>query len=616
MVMSDYRVDLRDVQFLLFEHLDVEQLLKYPKFQEFNLEMFEMIVEEGLKQAQEIAAPLGTLGDEKGVKFEDGKVEVPPEFVEAYKLYAEAGWIAGTADPEWGGQGMPLTVGAAVSEFFQGACFPLCSTGGLTTGVAGLIHAFGAEEMKKLYLEKLNSGQWAGTMCLTEPQAGSAVGDTLCKAVKDGDHYKLVGTKSFITSGDHNLTENIIHMVLARTEGAPAGIKGISLFLVPKHRVNPDGSLGEFNDVHCAGIEHKMGIHASPTCTLNFGDNDDCIGYLLGEECRGITYMFQMMNEARMMVGQQALGTAGTAYLNALEYTKERIQGVHITQMRNPDAPRVAIIEHPDIRRMLLMMKAFTEGMRALLYKTAYFADLAECSEDEAERNKSHGFVELLTPVCKAYPSDMGFRVTEWAIQCFGGYGYCSDYGAEQHMRDIKITSIYEGTNGIQAMDLLGRKVSMGGGKLLMAYLGWLGEFIESHKSHPTLADQVARLEKAKDTLAHVTINFGKMGAGGDMVYPVLNACTYLEMFGDVTVAFLLLEQAVIAQEKFDAICKEKGADSEEARKSLCEDDAEAKFYWGKLCSAEFFTTQILPRVNARAESIEAESRSALEVVF
>jgi alkylation response protein AidB-like acyl-CoA dehydrogenase len=614
--MSDYLADLRDVQFLLFEYLDVEKLLDYPKFQEFNKEMFEMIVEEGLKQAQEIAGPLGPLGDEKGVKFEDGKVEVPQEFVDAYKLYAEAGWIAGTADPEWGGQGMPLAVGAAVSEFFQGACFPLVSTGGLSTGAANIILTSGSEEMKNLYLEKMFSGQWAGTMCLTEPQAGSAVGDTICKATKDGDHYRIVGTKSFITSGDHNYTENIIHMVLARTEGAPAGIKGISLFLVPKYRVNTDGSLGEFNDVRAAGIEHKMGIHASPTCTLNFGDDNDCIGYLVGEECAGISYMFQMMNEARMMVGQQALGTAGTAYLNALEYTKERIQGVHISEMRNPDASRVAIIEHPDIRRMLLMMKAFTEGMRALLYTTAFFADLSECSEDEAERKQYHGFVELLTPICKAWPSDMGFRVTEWAMQCYGGYGYCSDYPAEQYMRDIKITSIYEGTNGIQAMDLLGRKVSMAGGKLFMNFLALLGEFIEKHKSHATLGDCVGRLEKAKDTLAHVTIDFAKTGADGDRVYPVLNACPYLEMFGDVTVAYLLLGEAVIAREKFDAICGEKNADTEEARKSLCEEDDEARFYWGKLCSAEFFTTQILPRVNARAESIESGSRSALEVVF
>ena len=293
-----------------------------------------------------------------------------------------------------------------------------------------------------------------------------------------------------------------------------------------------------------------------------------------------------------------------------------RIQGVHVSEMRNPEAPRVAIIEHPDIRRMLLMMKAFTEGMRALLYTTAFFADLAECSEDEAERNKYHGFVELLTPVCKAWPSDMGFRVTEWAMQCYGGYGYCADYPAEQYMRDIKITSIYEGTNGIQAMDLLGRKVSMGGGKLFMNFLALLGEFIEKHKSHATLGDCVGRLEKAKDTLAHVTIDFAKTGASGDMVYPVLNACCYLEMFGDVMVAYLLLGEAVIAREKFDAICGEKNADTEEARKSLCEEDDEARFYWGKLCSAEFFTTQILPRVNARAESIESGSRSALEVVF
>ncbi len=614
--MADYLVDLRDVQFVLHEYLDLEKLLRYPKFQEFNKEMFEMIVEEGAKLAREVVAPMGRLGDEQGVKLQDGKVEVPAEFVGAYKLYAEAGWIGGTADPEWGGQGLPLAVGAAVTEFFQGACFPLCSIGGLTTGAANLLCSFGSEEMKSLYLEKMYSGQWAATMCLTEPQAGSAVGDTICRAKRDGDHFKIVGTKSFITGGDHNLTENIIHMVLARTEGAPAGIKGISLFLVPKRRVNPDGSLGEMNDIHVAGIEHKMGIHASPTCTVNFGDSDDCVGYLIGEECQGIAYMFQMMNEARILVGLQALGTAGTAYLNALQYAQERVQGVHISQMKDPDAPRVAIVEHPDIRRMLLMMKACTEGMRALLYTTAFFADISESSDDEAERMKYHGLVELLTPICKAWPSDMGFRVTEWAMQCFGGYGYCADYPAERYMRDIKITSIYEGTNGIQALDLLGRKVSMQGGAFFMNLLSLLGAFIEANRSHATLAKSIDRLERAKDTLAHVTVGFGKMGASGDMVYPVLHACPYLEMFGDVMVAYLLLDQAVIAQAELDAICNEKGADSEQAKRSLCEKDDEAKFYWGKVCSAEFFATQILPRVNARAESIQSESRSALEVVF
>jgi alkylation response protein AidB-like acyl-CoA dehydrogenase len=616
MVVSEYLIDLRDVEFVLNEYLDVEKLLKYPKFQGFNKEMFDMVIEEGLKLAKEVVAPLGPLGDQQGVKFEDGKVEVPQEFVDVYKLYGESGWIGAVGDPEWGGQGLPLTLGAAGGEFFQGACFPLVSTGGLTSGVGSILQSFGSKEMKNLYLERLYSGQWAGTMCLTEPQAGSAVGDTLCRAQEEGDHYKIVGTKSFITSGDHNFTENILHMVLARTEGAPAGIKGISLFLVPKYRVNPDGSLGELNDVHVGNVEHKMGIHASPTCTLNFGENDDCIGYLIGEECQGIKYMFQMMNEARIMVGQQALGTAGTAYLHALQYAQERIQGVHISEMRDPDAARVPIIEHPDIRRMLLMMKAFTEGMRALLYTTAFFADLSECSEDEAERMKYHGLLELLTPICKAWPSDMGFRVTEWAMQVFGGFGYCSDYPVEQYMRDIKITSIYEGTNGIQAMDLLGRKVSAKGGTLFIGLISMLGEFIEKNKSHATLGENIGRLEKAKDTLAQITVKFGKMGAGGDMVYPVLHACPYLEMFGDVVVAYLLLDQAVIAQEKFDAICKQKGADSDEAKQSLCEKDDEAKFYWGKLCSTDFFVTQILPRVHAQAAAVESESRSALEVVF
>ena len=614
--MDDYLVDLRDVRFVLFEYLDVEKLVKYPRFQEFNREMFEMIVDEAVKQAREIAAPLGPIGDEKRVKFEGGKVEVPQEFVDAYKLYAEAGWIGAAADPEWGGQGLPITLGAAVGEFFQGACFPLVCTGGLSTGVGNILQSFGTEEMKNLYLERVYSGQWAGTMCLTEPEAGSAVGDTTCQAKREGDHYKIVGTKCFITSGDHNYTENIIHMVLARTEGAPPGIKGISLFLVPKFRVNPDGSLGESNDVHVGGIEHKMGIHASVTCTLNFGEDDDCIGYLVGEECRGIMYMFQMMNEARLGVGQQALGVAGTAYLHALQYTQERLQGVSVTQMKEPNAHPVAIVEHPDIRRMLLMMKAFTEGMRVLVYKTSFFADLSECSEDEAERMKYHGFLDLLTPICKAWPSDMGFRVTEWAIQCLGGYGYCSDYPVEQYMRDIKITSIFEGTNGIQAMDLLGRKISMKGGTLFMNFISMIDEFIDENRSHATLGENIGRLEKAKDTLAQVTVNFGKMGAGGDMAYPLLHACSYLEMFGDVVVAYLLLDQALIAQEKFEAICKDNDAGSEEARKGLCQEDDEAKFYWGKLCSADFFATQILPRVHARAESAESGSRSAMEVVF
>ncbi len=614
--MAEYLVDLRDITFNLYEYLGIEKLTEYPKYQDFNKEMFDMVLDQGLKQAKDVFAPANALGDEKGVKFEDGKVELPQEIVEAVKLYGESGWIGATADPEWGGQGLPATVMVPVGEFFVGANCSATMGPGLARAGAPVIENFGTDEMKNLYLEKMYTGQWGGTMCLTEPQAGSAVGDVKCAARKEGDHYKISGTKSFITCGDHNLNENIIHLVLARTEGAPDGVKGISLFIVPKIRVNPDGSMGEFNDINIGGVEHKLGLHASPTCVMNFGENDNCIGHLIGEECQGITYMFQMMNEARIGVGIQALGIAGTAYLNALQYTQERIQGVEITEIRNPDAPRVPIVKHPDIRRMLLEMKAFTEGMRALLYKAAYYNDLMETTEDEEEEAKYNGFVELVTPICKAWCSDMAFRVTEWAIQCYGGYGFCAEYPAEQYMRDVKIASLYEGTNGIQALDLLGRKVAMKGGMLFMNLMTELNEFVEKNKSHPTLGENVGRLEKAKDALAQVTMKFGEIGASGDALYPVLYATPYLEMFGDVMVAQLLLDHAIMAQDKFDAICKEKGADSEEARTSLCEENDEAKFYWGKVCSAEFFVTQVLPRAHGRAESMLSGSRGPLKVVF
>jgi len=554
--MGDYLVDVRDVRFCLYEHLGVERLLEYPRYQEFNKEMLDMVIDQALKQAKEVFAPLNSLGDEEGVVLEKGRVTLPQEFIEAYRLHAESGWVGAKAAPQWGGQGLPGTVMMPVQEFFIGACHSANGAPSLTRDAAHLVESFGNEEMQQTYLEKMYSGQWTGTMCMTEPQAGSYVADTKCQAKKEGDHYKIVGTKSFITCGDHNLTDNIIHLVLARTEGAPPGIKGISLFLVPKYRVNPDGSVGDLNDVQVGGVEKKMGMHASPTCVLNFGENEDCIGYVIGEEGEGIKYMFQMMNEQRIAVGIQSLAISAAAYLNALQYSQERIQGVEITAAKDPNAPRVPIVHHPDVRRMLLMMKASTEGMRALLYSTAFYHDLAQCVADEAERMKYQGYVDLLTPICKAWSSDLGFRVTEWAMQCLGGYGYCGEYPVEQYMRDIKITSIYEGANGIQALDLLRRKVSMKGGILFSNFISMLDEFIENNRAHPSLGGHISRLEKAKDVLVQNTARFGELTAGGDIVYPVLHACPYLEMFGDVAVAHLLLDQALIAQTGFDAICE------------------------------------------------------------
>ena len=495
--MADYLVDFRDVQFVLYEMLGVDKLCEREKYQDFNKEIMDMVLEQGLKFSKEILAPINDVADKEGCKFEDGKVSMPQCFHDAYKQYCEGGWAGISSSPDFGGQGMPSAIGIAVAEFFIGSCCSFGMTPGLSRGSAGLIESFGSDELKAIYCEKMYTGEWAGTMCLTEPQAGSAVGDLKTTAKKKGDDWIINGTKSFITSGDHDLTENIIHLVLARTEGAPAGIKGISLFVVPKFRVNDDGSLGELNDVVCGNIEHKMGIHASSTCTLNFGDNDACVGYLVGEECAGIKCMFQLMNEARIGVGMQGMGQAGAVYMGALAYAKERIQGVEITEMRNVDAPRVPIIDHPDIRRMLMLMKAYTEGCRALLYQTAYYVDLAETAADEEEKEGYEMMIDLLTPICKAYSTDVAFRVSEWGIQVLGGYGYCSEYPMEQYMRDIKILSIYEGTNGIQALDLLGRKIAMKGGMLFMKYVMELNDFIEANKEHARVGASVAAFEKA-----------------------------------------------------------------------------------------------------------------------
>jgi hypothetical protein len=458
------------------------------------------------------------------------------------------------------------------------------------------------------------SGQWTGTMCLTESQAGSAVGDVKSMAKKEGDHYLIQGTKIFITAGDHNLTENIIHAVLARTENAPAGIKGLSLFIVPKVRINADGSLGAPNDVNCSGIEHKMGLKGSSTATLNFGDEGKCQGYILGQEGQGIQLMFQMMNEARLGVGLQGFAVGNTAYLYALKYAKERIQGVEIEKMKDPNAPRVAIINHPDVRRMLLTMKSYAEGLRALIYRTAYYADLAKVATDPKEKENCENMIDLLIPIVKAYSTDIAFRLTEWAIQVHGGYGYCGEYPVEQLCRDVKITSIYEGTNGIQAMDLVGRKLSMKKGTLVMGWMKEINEFIEKHRAHPAFGPAIAQLEKAKNILVNVSMHFAKVAAGGDRLYPMLHACLYLEMFGETELAYLLLHQAIIAKDKVDAIFQKAGAASPEAQAKVMEDNADAAFYTGKIHTAEFFVNNILPQGQGKSSTILSGNKSALMI--
>ncbi|MEW5946390.1 MAG: acyl-CoA dehydrogenase [bacterium] len=610
-----FRVDRRDIDFILKEVVDLDKITALEPFKDFSTDDFDMTITEAIRFAVEKIAPLNKTSDSVGAKFDGGRVSVPPDQVPVYREFCANGWNGIACSPEFGGQGFPGCVSIAAGEAFVGACVTFMMTPGLSRGAGHLIESFGTDEQKALFVEKMYSGEWAGTMCLTEPQAGSAVGDLTCSAKPHGDRYLISGVKSFITSGEHDYTEQIIHLLLARIEGAPPGMKGISLFIVPKRKINPDGSLGEPNNVACSGIEHKMGIHGSPTCTLNFGENGNCEGWLLGEPNLGIKYMFQMMNEARIGVGVQGMAQAAACYHEALDYAKERIQGVDIMNMKDVNAPRVPIIAHPDVRRMLMTMKAFVEGSRALLYKTAYFADAAMYSSDPKEKEKHRDFIELLTPICKAYCSDVAFKVTELGIQVLGGYGYCSEYPVEQYMRDVKIASIYEGTNGIQALDLLGRKVGMKGGMVLMNFLMELNSFIGANKGDAAIGRYVATLEQARDKLAAITAGLAPM-AKTDPYYPVLCATPFLELFAEIVVAYLLLEQAKIAGGKLEAIFSGKACDSDEKKKALLEESPEAAFYHNKLCTAAFYATQILPGVFAKEIAINSGDRSPLNAVF
>jgi len=603
MSSTEYRANTRDAKFILHEVLQIEGgLLKREVFQDFGVEDIDMILDEAAKFAETVLGPVNKEGDREGCRFENGKVFVPKAFHQAYKTFRENGWNATRTSAEHGGQGLPTAVSTVIGEMFTGACTSLMIYSGLTNGAAELIESFGSDALKEKFMTKMFAGEWAGTMQLTEPNAGSAVGDTKTTAVKAGDHYLISGTKIFISGAEQDLTENIVHAVLARVEGAPPGIRGISLFVVPKIRVNDDGTLGEPNDIACGGVEEKIGLHGSATCLVNLGENNDCHGYLLGQENEGIKLMFQMMNEARIGTGLQGVGLSSGAYLNALSYARERVQGVSIEKMKDPDAPRVEIIKHPDVRRMLMTQKAYVEGMRALLLYTAYHHDMAETAPDKEEHEKHMQIVELLTPICKAYCTDLGFRSIELAIQTMGGYGVTADYPVEQYLRDVKPASIYEGTTGIQALDLLGRKVAMKGGMLFMNFVEILNGFVEENKDNGTLKDLVQRLAAARDKLSEITMYLGGKSMSGDRIYPVLSATPYLYLFGDVVVSYLLLRQAVIAQEKLETMDKGPA------------ESAEAAFYSGKVMSARFFICNLLPSILHLAEGIMSEDRSALEI--
>ncbi len=597
--MAQVITDKRDVEFVLHEQLEVEKLAKHERFAEFTKKTVDLILSEARNLAVKEMLPVFKIADEEGCKLENGTVKVPEPFHRIYDLFKEGEWIALCDDPKWGGQGMPAAVAQAVKNYFYGANFPFTLTILLSHGAGKLVERFGTEKQKNLFLKKMYNGEWSGTMLLTEPQAGSDVGALTTTAVKNDDGtYSLSGNKIFISSGEHDLVENIIHPVLARIEGAPAGTSGISLFLAPKIWVNDDGSLGEPNDVVCTGIEEKMGIHGSPTCSLTLGGKGQCRGTLLGEENKGMRAMFVMMNEARLDVGMQALGCASASLQNALNYARERVQGRHLLA-GGKDAPPVPIIQHPDVRRMLLNMKAYTEGGRSIIYFIGFCEDMIHVSKDPAEITRYQGLIDLLIPIAKGYVSDRAFEVCSQGVQIFGGYGYTKEYPQEQLLRDCKITHIYEGTNGIQAMDLLGRKLGLNKGQPFRDLLTEIRKTVEAAKNLSGLEDLAEKTEAISVELEKTADFIGRMAASDYTLTAFSHAYTFMDVTGDTVTAWMLLWRAVVAAKKLQEGAKSK----------------DTVFYEGQIATARFFINTVLPVTFGKINVILTLDSTATDLV-
>ncbi len=597
--MAPKLTDQRDIDFVLYEQLKVDALLTSDKYQALNRKMFEMVVKEAKNLAVKEILPTYTECDRVGVSFENGTVKVPECLRKPHGLLVEGEWGALTESPEYGGQGLPFTIAQAAMEYLTGANYILTTYPILGHGAGKMIDLFGTQQQKELFLEKLYTGVWGGTMLLTEPSAGSDVGSLTTSAKKmDDGTYEITGSKIFITNGEQNLTENIIHPVLARIEGAPAGTKGISLFIVPKIWVNEDGTLGEPNDVVCTGVEEKMGLHGSPTCSLALGGKGRCRGTLLGEPNRGMEVMFHMMNEVRLEVGTQAFTSANMAYLHALDYAKERRQGRSIECLADHGAPQVPIIQHPDVKRMLLKMKSYVEGMRSLIYYIAFCFDQVETSLDKIEIIHYQKLIEILTPVVKAYSSEKGFDVCVEAMQVFGGYGYTKEYPVEQAVRDCKIASIYEGANGIQAMDFLGRKIAGSRGDMLESLTDAIKDTIHEALESESLAPLARQLEAALTLLNTTCKNTTNAMFSGHLASAFACAHPLLEASGDIVMAWMLLWRAVIADKKIDKKSNTKDGD----------------FYQGKIRTARFFIATVIPVTLGKLAAVNCENNPAADM--
>jgi hypothetical protein len=610
--MAQLIADRRDIDFVLFEQLGVDALCKTERYREFNRKTFELILTEARNFAIKEILPTFVPGDREGLRFEDNRVFVPECFHRAYRLFCENEYTALPADPELGGQGLPNVISQAVSEYLLGANYAFTLYGWSGYGAGEMIEIFGTEAQKKMFLQKMYAGKWGGTMVLTEAEAGSDVGNLVTSArLNDDGTYSISGNKIFITNAEHDLTENIIHPVLARIDGAPAGTKGISLFIVPKIWVNPDGGLGEENDVVCTAIEEKMGIHGSPTCQLTFGARGKCRGLLLGEANKGMRVMFHMMNAARILVGAIGATSASAAYLYALDYARQRKQGRDLEKSFDPTSPQVPIIRHPDVRRMLMWMKSHVEGMRSLIAYGAWCIDQQKCNPDPGRRDFYKGLLDLLTPVIKAYCTDRGVDVCNLAIQVYGGYGYTQDYPVEQLLRDVRIAPIYEGTNGIQAMDLLGRKLGMAGGQVFLNLMGEMKKTAVRARETTALDGLAERFEAAVDRLGETAMRIGTMAMGDGLRAAFAHACPFLDVVGDCVMAWMLLWRAGVAAPALDKLLA--GATGEK-RADILEKNRQAAFYEGQIRSAEFFIETVLPVTLGRMNSVQVGNGAAVEI--
>jgi alkylation response protein AidB-like acyl-CoA dehydrogenase len=589
--MSVYKAPLKEMHFVLRELAGLDEVTALPPFTDVTPDLVASVLEGAADFAREVLDPLNRVGDREGTRFADGKVILPQGYAEAYGKFVAGGWNGITGDPEYGGQGLPHLVSTAVQEMWNSANMAFCLAPMLTSGVIEAFHRHCTPGQQALYLPRLTSGEWTGTMNLTEPQAGSDLSAVSMLAVPQGDRYRLHGTKIFITWGEHDLAENIVHLVLARTPDAPEGVKGISLFIVPKFLPGPDGAPGELNDVKCVSVEHKMGIHASPTCVLVYGEEKGAVGYLVGELHRGLEYMFTMMNQARLGVGIEGMAIGERAYQHALDYARTRVQGRESGQR---GGERVTIIHHPDVKRMLLGMKAQTEAMRALAYSAAAALDKSRHHPDPTERRRQHALLDFLTPIVKGWCSEQAIEVASTGVQVHGGMGFVEEGGAAQYLRDARITTIYEGTTGIQANDLVGRKVAFEKGATARSVIAEMRSL-----AHPltTLGEEYesarTRFEDAIDAAGAAT-QWVVDTYGRDPRAVAAVAVPYLKLMGTVLGGALMCRSALVAHRK------------------LRDPESDGDFLSAKLVTARHFCEHVLPQANALGKAVLHGSDSVL----